>query len=384
MVRAMRDFHISVRAYCLAAIVAALPTCTAVPASDGYAASESGSSSAIVCYSRFVSGYAAHLVLRDSETGRETDLANQAIDYPRHPTWSPDGRRIAFLSGMGDIFHGKTVCIMNRDGTGTKTLATEGKYTDIAWAPDGRHLAVTARSGLFSSYDSFIEILDPDLDQPVARRITTSGKDYGPSWTPDGYHIVFGSKRDGNSEIYIMGADGSGATNLTNCPDSDDSQDVSSKGVIAFASSRGLDSTGASNVFAMKMDGSSLLQLTSQGYVESTNLRWSPDGSLIAFSQGPPFSGFSQIVVVDYPRGKSIEVTRDYSLGNRNDRPAWSADGRRIAFMSSEWSRMTDIGQEEDPERCDVYSVRWDGRQLTNMSAGKSCGDPAWSPRIQE
>ena len=39
--------------------------------------------------------------------------------------------------------------------------------------------------------------------------------DSGPAWSPDGKKIVFTSNRDGNSEIYVMNADGSGQTNLT-------------------------------------------------------------------------------------------------------------------------------------------------------------------------
>ena len=40
--------------------------------------------------------------------------------------------------------------------------------------------------------------------------------DYHPSFSPDGTKIVFMSERDGNYEIYIMNADGSGQINLTN------------------------------------------------------------------------------------------------------------------------------------------------------------------------
>ena len=40
--------------------------------------------------------------------------------------------------------------------------------------------------------------------------------DMSPSWSPDGNKITFYSNRDGNSEIYVMNADGTGQTRLTN------------------------------------------------------------------------------------------------------------------------------------------------------------------------
>jgi Tol biopolymer transport system component len=48
-----------------------------------------------------------------------------------------------------------------------------------------------------------------------------SASDGVPAWSPDGTRIAFESERDGNLEIYVMNADGSGVTRLTNDPASD-------------------------------------------------------------------------------------------------------------------------------------------------------------------
>ena len=48
--------------------------------------------------------------------------------------------------------------------------------------------------------------------------LTNTRKDRSPVWSPDGSKIAFGSNRDGNDEIYVMNADGSGQVNLTNSP----------------------------------------------------------------------------------------------------------------------------------------------------------------------
>lgn len=49
--------------------------------------------------------------------------------------------------------------------------------------------------------------------------------DEAPAWSPDGTQIVFTSDRDGNQEIHVMDADGSGETNLTNNPAGDTAPD---------------------------------------------------------------------------------------------------------------------------------------------------------------
>ncbi len=56
-------------------------------------------------------------------------------------------------------------------------------------------------------------------DGSELRRLTDErGRDQGPAWSPDGTRIVFMSDRDGDWEIYVMNADGSGQTRLTESP----------------------------------------------------------------------------------------------------------------------------------------------------------------------
>ena len=65
-----------------------------------------------------------------------------------------------------------------------------------------------------------IYVMDADGSNPT--RLTNNSADDGqPAWSPDGSQIAFGSFRDGNPEIYVMDADGSNQTNLTNNPASD-------------------------------------------------------------------------------------------------------------------------------------------------------------------
>lgn len=83
----------------------------------------------------------------------------------------------------------------------------------VAWSPDGRKIA-------FVSYrDGNMEIYVMNADGSGVTRLTNHpGSDAHPAWSPDGRKIAFQSDRDGNSEIYVMNADGSGVTRLTYSP----------------------------------------------------------------------------------------------------------------------------------------------------------------------
>jgi Tol biopolymer transport system component len=144
------------------------------------------------------------------------------------PAWSPDGTRIVFsmphpegTDCWFDLFS------VSPDGTGliqlTETLGREGGSD---WSPDGTRI-VFDRYGEGSSTDVFVI----DADGTGETRVTDDpADDARPAWSPDGTMIVFSSHRNddgsnvlgegdpGNAEIYVMDADGSDQTRLTDDP----------------------------------------------------------------------------------------------------------------------------------------------------------------------
>ncbi len=120
------------------------------------------------------------------------------------PTYSPDGRRIAYMStrtGTPELY------VMDDDGTGAQQLVSSefedngralATYTP-AWSPDGVRVvfARDTRSGARHLYSVSV-----GSGQVV--QLTSSGRNQDPSWAPDGRHVVFKSDRGGRDQLWIL------------------------------------------------------------------------------------------------------------------------------------------------------------------------------------
>lgn len=136
-----------------------------------------------------------------------TDPHTITSNFPgaNRPTWSPDGREIAFAVGYSDIW------ITSAEGIGARRLvdgSVEPAF-EPSWSPDGRTIAVARRHG------SDIDIEAVDVRDGTSRPLTTSGADYEPAWSPDGTRIAFDSSRNGREDIWTMAADGSDQRQVT-------------------------------------------------------------------------------------------------------------------------------------------------------------------------
>jgi Tol biopolymer transport system component len=135
------------------------------------------------------------------------------------PTWSPDGKRIAFhsdRSGNWDIW------IVGVDGSGLVQLTTDpanDRYPN--WSAGGK-IAFTSNRG--GNEDIWVLDVDQALrrgDDAAAVNLTQAPKrDRYAIWSPDGRRLTFNTNRDGDFEVYVMNADGSQPRNLSRSPES--------------------------------------------------------------------------------------------------------------------------------------------------------------------
>jgi TolB protein len=230
-----------------------------------------------------------------------------AIDLPGaafHPSWSPDGTKLAFdvqsesEGGDTEIY---TATIYGSNGSNlSKLTATAGWNFLPAWSPDGSRIAYVHTSG--PNHD--IWLMNADGSNPV-RLTHDPDYDLKPTWSPDGTKLAFESNRTGSPEIYVMYADGSHVSRLTNAPGFDGSPAWSPDGrQIAFVSDR--DGPG---IYVMASDGSDVRKLVEGEQDGPLDPEWSPDGARLAYASSPGAEMGTAIYVIDLVSGHTRALT---------------------------------------------------------------------------
>ena len=190
-------------------------------------------------------------------------------------TWTSDSPQIATVAEDGTVTgtgygHAKVTAT----APGGKTAAADVYVVGEIVVASSR--AAPNTSGKFQLYAVERSNL-AQLTKLTPASDTTSASD--PAFSPDGSRIAYVSQKDGNPEIYVMNADGTGATRVTNDPQADGRPSFMPDGQsLVFNSWR---TAGKSQIWAVNVDATGLTQLTRDS-VNSTPAV-SPDGQTIAY-----------------------------------------------------------------------------------------------------
>jgi Tol biopolymer transport system component len=319
-------------------------------------------------------------------TVRDLFFGTERTAWGSTPTWSPDGRRIAYTVYRYPAFWVPSeVYVMNADGSGQRNLTEAwGRELFPIWSPDWRRVAyiVNPCSGVRGTCTGITQIYRMNADGTGRRRLARgvtyrqiSGQfvsEYRatPTWSPDGRSIAFVSDRTGSAEVYVMSADGSGQRRLTRHAKPKELAWSPDGRMIAFGShARG----GPRDVYVMNADGTGLLNLT-PGPGGGEALSWSPDGRKIGFRSLRDGSGEIYVVNVDGTGLRRLtHLTRDpvSSGGTTWSAPAWSPDGQRILFVRIGWGN----------SNSEILVMNADGSRQRNLTRNPAPdGDPVWSP----
>jgi TolB protein len=263
------------------------------------------------------------------------------------PSWSPDGRRIAFrrLVDAGGLAERAQIFVIGADGRGLRNLtgasctASCVANEEPAWSPDGKRIAFVRSLGKPSpARPRAVGIFVMDANGTHVRQLTQrSGtfrtEDRAPSWSPDGKRIAFVS------------------ANTTFLP------------------------AGASTIYVVNADGTQprAVRALVHGWPGAGAPSWSPDGKRLLYSTyclfgncGQPPVG-AQLYTVGLDGKSPRQLTR---LSGNSLEPRWSPDGKKIVFVRN--ARAGPSG--------DVYVVGADGKDLRRVTKAPGLGarGPDW------
>jgi TolB protein len=193
-----------------------------------------------------------------------------------HPSYSPDGKQIAFQSPREGQH--TNIYLMNTDGSRQERITSHTGFAGVpVWSPDGKTLAY---QWLPEGEGAKWRLMSLSLSGDRTPRPLTDGaaNDQVVNWSPNGQRMVFYSDRTGINQLYVMNRDGSGVVRLTTTPAEDRTAAFSPDGAsIAFMSER--DGTPA-GIYLMRADGSGLRRVGDLRPGHGVPF-FSPDGSRV-------------------------------------------------------------------------------------------------------
>lgn len=245
----------------------------------------------------------------------------------RWPAMSADGRAIVFEHDFGiwklEVASKKVTPIKLNIAAETQENMAEirdfnSQVDDYDLAPSGRRIAFSIHGEIFTA----------PVEEGDLRQVTDSpARDQDPSYSPDGKWLAFISDRSGREELYLIASDGAGEpAKITDI-------DALKNSMSWSPNSKELVFTSSDNKLRKyNVETKQTVELTSSRFGNIGQPAWSPDGKWIAYSK-PDQTRNGEIYLVPSAGGEERKVTFD-SFSELN--PRFTADGRKLYFVRSE------------------------------------------------
>ncbi len=225
--------------------------------------------------------------------------------------------RIAFVVKRGNRYE---LQIADADGAGEETaLASFEPIISPAWSPDGRRLAYVS----FEAKKPVVYVHSlADGKRQVAANF--KGSNSAPAWSPDGQRLAVSLSRDGGSQIYTINPDGSNVRRLAQSGGIDTEPVYAPDGqTIYFTSDRG----GSPQIYRMPANGGEAQRVTFDGSY-NVSPRISPDGRTLAFITRT--NGKFQVATMDLAT-RQVQILTD---SDKDESPSFAPNGRTILLAT--------------------------------------------------
>jgi hypothetical protein len=294
------------------------------------------------------------------------------------------GMALYTMSADGNGEQGISLLPASTDGEAGTGFTLLRAYNAVVAPPDSVNagkIAFTARVRAESTEDEtpvsveYEEIFIASAEGGPIERLTTlkANNTEDAAWSPDGTRIAFASDEDGDYDIYVISVEDGVIDNLTDNDEKDRQPTWSPNGAyIAFTSDRE-SRPGLLQIWQMAADGTGARQLTEEPRSYAPD--WSPapsdvnnlDKEMIIFVSDR--GGDADLFIMDADgQNERLLTTRDDAAEDRN--PAWSPDGKWIAFSSN-----------RDSDTFEIFLIRPDGDDLRQITTGQGDTDyPHWKP----
>ncbi|MFH1228563.1 MAG: hypothetical protein V1701_11765 [Planctomycetota bacterium] len=304
--------------------------------------------------------------------GDNWEVGDAKEPQKRNPAIQGVPGKIAFIDNRTGEYE---IHVINADGTKLKAVSKTGGFKEsFAWSPDGSQIAFETNN---MSEDEKIYVVNADGSgqTPVT---DNTGRNSEPAWSPDGSKIAFKN----TPTTHNTNPDGSVAVNF-----------------------------GKTEIYVVNANGTNLRQVTENAEGVDSPLSWSPDGAEIVYSSLKNNSW--NIYTVEVATGQ----TRKLTSGNWDAFPAWSPDGKTIAFIGQSdfgepltlciinregsglkviykdkvqrkpisWApdggRISFVASNDGPFSDDIYAISPDGANPVRVTKTKDQEEsPSWSP----